>query len=267
MHTNRYLFLAALMAVAVAVVGCKNPTQKNPTEIKGYDGLAPVHRAAISGDTAELEHLLSIEHADPNLRDIAGVTALHYAARAGHVNAVRMLISYGAKPSIATSTGWTAIDLAMRERHVDVVNFLSQYGFNPAGALPDGEPYLVYAVRMNDTKLAEYLLRERINPNLVIESSNKSLIENAFKEKNKEMIQLLLDHGARLEYASSDALPPLHQAVEWGDMDMVSRLLTAGVDPMRLDRFGRSAREIAEEQGLVDMAELIKHYEELNAQR
>lgn len=264
--SGRCIFIVKFAVALVLLAGCDDST-KNPTEAMGYDGLAPLHRAAISGDTAELERLLSIEYADPNLRDIAGVTALHYAARAGHVNAARVLVSYGAIPSTATSTGWTPIDLAMRERHVDVVHFLSQYGFNPAGTLPDGEPYLVYAVRLNDAKLAEYILRERVDPNIVIESSGLTLIEAAFYEENRDMIQLLLNHGARLETKSTNKRPPLHRAVEWADLSLVSRLLTAGADPTRVDQHGRTARDLARELGLTDIAALIAHYEELDSQR
>lgn len=264
---NSSAITAIVLAVVAALVsGCKNPST-NPTESVGYDGLAPLHRAAISGDTTELEHLLSIQHADPNLRDIAGVTALHYAARAGHVNAARMLVSYGATPSLATSTGWTPIDLAMRERHIDVVHFLSQYGFNPRGALPDGEPYLVYAVRLNDAKLAEYLLRERIDPNVVIESSGLTLIETAFDAENRELIHLLLNHGARLESNAKVPNPPLHRAVEWADMTLVSRLLTSGADASGTDRHGRTAADLAREKGLTEMADLIDHYILLGTQR
>lgn len=260
------LAAALLAVVAVSLPACED-TSKDPTEVVGYDGLAPLHRAAISGDTTELENLLSFQHANPDLKDIAGVTPLHYAAREGHVNAVRMLVSYGATPSLATSTGWTPIDLAVRERHIDVVHFLSQYGFNPTGALPDGERYIVYAVRLNDLTFLEYLLRERIDPNVSIESTGRSLIETAFADKNKPMIELLLNHGARLDNASKHGGLPLHQAVEWADMPLVMRLLTAGVNPTRTDPSGRTAAQRAYEMGMTDMADLIRHYEGLYSQR
>lgn len=264
----RFGWLAAVtFAVMVSIgSGCEQ-TKQDPNTVVGYDGLTPVHRAAMSGDTTELEYLLSIEYADPNIKDIAGVTPLHYAARQGHLNTVKMLISYGALPALATSTGWTAIDLAVRERHVDVIHFLSQYGFNPNGSTPEGEPYLVFAVRLNDDKLAEYLLRERVNPNSYsVPSTGESLLEYAFTQKNRPMIQLLLNHGARLEHAIKSAKPPLHQAIEWSDASLVSRLLTAGADPMQRDRLGRTAAEYADYAGLVDVAELIRHYESLSAQ-
>lgn len=266
MYTRRIFGLLAAIVFVVLAPGCEQ-TKQDPNTVVGYDGLTPVHRAAMADDTVELERLLSIEYADPNVKDIAGVTPLHYAAREGHLNVVKMLISYGALPALATSTGWTAVDLAVRERHVDVIHFLSQYGFNPQGKTPEGEPYLVYAVRMNDTKLAEYLLRERVNPNAYsVPSTGESLLEYAFSQQNRPMIQLLLNHGARLEHINKSPKPPLHQAIEWSDAALVSRLLTAGADPKQRDRYGRTAAECAEDAGLADVAELIHHYESLAAQ-
>lgn len=54
-----------------------------------------LQRPAESGDAAVLETMLSYGF-DPNVRDRDNVTALHRAAMAGHLEAVRVLLAFGA---------------------------------------------------------------------------------------------------------------------------------------------------------------------------
>src|SRR6185503_19705422 len=54
-----------------------------------------LHRPAETGDAAILETMLACGF-DPRVRDKDGVTALHRAAMGGHVDAVRVLLKYGA---------------------------------------------------------------------------------------------------------------------------------------------------------------------------
>jgi len=54
-----------------------------------------LHRPAETGDASILETMLACGF-DPRVRDKDGVTALHRAAMGGHVDAVRVLLQYGA---------------------------------------------------------------------------------------------------------------------------------------------------------------------------
>lgn len=52
-------------------------------------------------------------------------TALHAAARAGHVGVVRLLLAQGSDPEIRNSQGMTAYDLAKENNHQEVIALLS----------------------------------------------------------------------------------------------------------------------------------------------
>jgi ankyrin repeat protein len=71
-----------VVAMALVVLACRAEPD------------TPVGRAAASGDTLALETLLSKGGA-PSVLDGARMAPLHWAARAGHVDAVRALLEAG----------------------------------------------------------------------------------------------------------------------------------------------------------------------------
>ena len=76
-----------------------------------------LHRPAETGDAAILRTMLACG-LDPRARDKDGVTALHRAAMGGHVDAVRVLLKYGADVD-AVDTMFSAPPLvwAVQGRH------------------------------------------------------------------------------------------------------------------------------------------------------
>lgn len=53
-----------------------------------------------------------------------GLTPLHYCARAGHLDVVKLLVEAGASPGDKSIEGKTPIVLAVASEHVDVYNYL-----------------------------------------------------------------------------------------------------------------------------------------------
>jgi len=254
-----------IAAAILAIPACAPERKDDPNSRVGYDGMTPVHRAAIAGDTVELEQQLSVQRVNPDIRDIAGVAPIHYAARAGHLDAVKMVVSYGANPTLRTSTGWRAIDLALREGHVDIVNFLSQYGFDPDESLPGGERYFAYAVRVGKADLVDWLVKHQVGLSIDV-GGGLSALETYFHARDRERVTLLLNYGARLTRRVSGKDSPLHVAIEWEDLILINRLLGIGADPWVTDAEGRTASQHAAEAGLPDMAEILRNAEAARAQ-
>jgi len=53
-----------------------------------------------------------------------GLTALHRCCRAGNLELVKLLVSYGADVRLATRDGWTPLHIAVGAGHQQVVRFL-----------------------------------------------------------------------------------------------------------------------------------------------
>ena len=80
-----------------------NSTAQTLSELEFERGL---WNAAIDNDANKLIKLLNAKH-DPNKKDNSGYTALHYAARAGHNDILKILLSHGANPNSVTTAGCT----------------------------------------------------------------------------------------------------------------------------------------------------------------
>ena len=63
------------------------------------DSLNALHLATISGMDSSVVYLLSLG-IDPNLQDVNGNTALHYAVKYNHIRIIKKLLQYGAKKNI-----------------------------------------------------------------------------------------------------------------------------------------------------------------------
>ena len=105
-----------------------------------------VKKAAVAGDAAALTQLVAA-HGGPAIRaddDPAELTALHWAAASGNVEAVRFLLgpSVGADPRAARMNNFTPLHSAAMQGHAAVCELLLQAGAevnvqtNPQGYAP-----------------------------------------------------------------------------------------------------------------------------------
>jgi hypothetical protein len=104
----------------------------------GTLGRRPLMHAAHIGDVARLTQLLA-GHANPNLADERGFTALTYAAHGGHVPCVLALLQGGANPNLGDERGFTPLMHAVGNGRIPCVQVLLQGGADPNLAAHQGE--------------------------------------------------------------------------------------------------------------------------------
>ncbi|MEZ4238092.1 MAG: ankyrin repeat domain-containing protein [Myxococcota bacterium] len=95
-----------------------------------------LHLAAARGDLGETRALLRAGampevRGGPSARDGAGVTPLHCAAAAGHVEVVEALLAAGAHPDRRDAAGYAAVHLAASAGHTAVIKALARAGADP----------------------------------------------------------------------------------------------------------------------------------------
>ena len=87
--------------------------------------------AAKDGNAAEVERLLKFANLDAEFVDGVGRSALHMAAKNGHLDAVKVLLEAGADPSLRASKGITASIMAKRAGHINIVKEIDVSGNKP----------------------------------------------------------------------------------------------------------------------------------------
>lgn len=208
---------------------------------------------AAEGDHLETMRLLLDAGADVNASGSgAGQNALHAAAGAGRLAAVRLLLERGANPDTAGYAG-TPLTFALRRGHsavvaalraagarydladaasvgdADRVRALLEDGADPnapqpgTGALP-----LLLSAKQGATDVARLLLDHGADPNATHNGYTALLM--ALTYWRKPIVFLLIERAADVNVARFDGATALHEAVRSHDTATVRALLAAGAD-------------------------------------
>jgi ankyrin repeat protein len=248
-------------------------------DARDKDGDTPLGTAATFGQTQVAEFLIS-KGADVNARDPNGFGALDVAHSA---DVARLLIAAGAEVgprALYVNAGW---------RDKDVVELLLAKGarIDPS-AVRDNEMLLRFAVEHRLQDLAGKLLANGTNANVVDHGrTGMSLLAAAVNNGDKEMVMLLIAHGADvnraddfyqrpLDYASYaykdvaelllahgadvNAGGLLHDAAARGDKVIVELFLAHGADVNAGADKGETALDEAIARGHTDVAEILRKY-------
>lgn len=116
--------------------------------------------------------------------------------------------------------------------------------------------WLISASYEGDVNKVRHLLKEGTNPN-VRDAWDTSPMMIAAGWGQLEIVKTLLDAGVPINERSRFNRTPLMWAAASGQMDMVQLLLKAGADPSLMDVKGKTASDLAIDNGHDDIAELI----------
>lgn len=209
-----------------------------PVELGSEDsrGVWEVLAASAEGDVATLRHWL--EH-DPRLCRATYwyLPAAHFAVRAGHIDAARLLFDAGADPEV---NGWygVSLDEMARERgHDDVARIVEEARLwrGRVPAQPRDHPIHTAAIR-GDIDTVRRLLDG--DPGLVNlgDRIGGTALHRAVLSGSRAVVMLLLDRGANVHALGSGRVcdvQPIDVAV-WGETgqnlnrDMAALLVTRG---------------------------------------
>ena len=170
--------------------------------------------AARRGDADEVRALLE-DGADPDFAQGDGLTALHLAAREGHLEIVDMLIGAGAETGAATRIGdYTPLHLASGAGHAEVVGALLTTGADPGA---------------------------------VTTSSGVTPLHLAAEARaGEDAVRRLLEHGAPVNARERSAgQTPLIFAAAAGQAASAAELLRHGADPSIATEVGDVLRRMA----------------------
>jgi ankyrin repeat protein len=187
--------------------------------------------AAAKGDVLAVDAVLTRHPELVRVSNETGNTALHQAARHGHVEIVRTLIAAGAPVDAIRGDGFRPVHTAlMAQHHVDwptriaIVNLL----------LANGAQYtpFIAAMRDDDAYVREAVARDAALANFE-DTCHHRVLSAAVRRSNVALTRFLLEHGAdpNLPEEGAPHGHALWQAVWLRQREIIDLLLARGADP------------------------------------
>jgi ankyrin repeat protein len=193
---------------------------------------------------------------DPNARDNDGRTPLHAALAGGNSELARALMKRGAdltlRDKVGLLPGQDREGGALRELlwhlllEADTPEKLAAFEqmLSDAPALAARLRWsglLVRAAQPPRPELMKYLLAIGVDPNASNEQGETALGMATFNHEKLEVLDLLLDGGARLDAVNTEGETPLHKAARWYRPEEFDKLLARDPDVTTRDKHGCTA--------------------------
>ncbi|KAE8959794.1 hypothetical protein PR001_g30570, partial [Phytophthora rubi] len=197
--------------------------------------------AAEAGDVATLRSLLagaaSLLSAPLPHQTFKRATALHLAVWRGRSAAVEFLIDQGADIEQQDQAGMTALQ-------VDVMRI----------CLQKMRPTLLLRSRCIDVQSP---VAVHTRSSMAMSSRRQVRDRSTYRDIDTRVLDLLLDHNARVDQPDESGDTALLNAAEYGLIKHVEKLLAHGADASARDQRGRSAMDIAGEHGFADIVNVL----------
>ncbi len=202
------------------------------------------------------DELLQALAAKPNLNwsDSEGQTALHFAAKDGKTETVRLLLSLGAEPNAKDERGRTPLTHAAEFGHAGAVEVLLAAG---AGTNED-ETALHMAAANRQREVVTLLLQsKRLDVNYLPRANETPLMEAA-RADDPAIILLLVEAGANIDAKDMLGNTALHHAAKKDSRNAAKMLMGLGADSTLTNIYAATPDSVARDESHEHMESLVK---------
>ena len=165
-----------------------------------------------------------------------------------------MLIGKADKNIINDSLeGKTPLIIAVGNSYIDTAKILIENGANINAVDIEGWSALSYAVNNGDIEIAKLLLENKVK----IKDELLIAIKSPIVESSINIMKLLIENGANINYTDENGFNPLNIAIESGDMELTKFLITNGANVNSLMQDGVSLIGYAIAQNNMDLLQML----------
>lgn len=187
------------------------------------------------------------EQKNINTREFFGILQYNQMFTPVQIARLNYLIESGIYPNVQNEYGDVPLYLCVKHNHYDLVKKLIQlgsyvnFGRGNFGSLPSP---LHRAVKNRNAEMIALLINAGAEIN-ALNSYGETPLHLAATCRETKIAQLLLSHGARIDIKDRDGQTPLHSAANYGCIDMVQFFLKNKFEIEAQDHKGNTALHYA----------------------
>lgn len=167
----------------------------------------------------------------------SGFTILMHAICCQHTELAEYLIKLGADVNKPNAMGLTPLMIAVEAKSIQNIKLLIKYGANVNAVNQNGMTAIIIAVIKNNVKMAKVLIKKGAN----LTQENRSLVMFAVHHNNMELMQLLVENQAELNFQNDQNFTPLIIAIVKGQTEIAIYLIEKGADVNLKNIYGQTA--------------------------
>ncbi|XP_046344023.1 histone-lysine N-methyltransferase EHMT2-like isoform X4 [Haliotis rufescens] len=194
-----------------------------------YDDETALHGAAASGHLA-IVHILIQAGAANHMKDKTLKTPLMMAAEHNKPNVVQYLMKVGARVDDRGEDGMTCIHYAAKAGHTEVIKLLLESGkIGPNTQDDGGWTPIIWAAESQLTSTVRFLISQGADPTMKDNEENTGLHWAAYAG-SVAITEMFLDSGCEFDTPNEHGDRPLHIAARQNHYESVVLLLARGAD-------------------------------------
>ncbi|MEI0603594.1 ankyrin repeat domain-containing protein [Brachyspira alvinipulli] len=222
-----------------------------------------------SGDLETIKKLIESKSLDVNynleIDEYSKSTPLIQAIKYKQTDIINYLLENNADVNLKEElTGFTPLMASLN--NIAIAELLIEKGADIEAKDDDGINALVYASTYNDEEMVKFLLEKGADANTVCEIENEHTdiastpLMNAAYRGNTNIINMLLENGANINYTTDFGMTALMMAASFNQFEAAKLLLENNADTSITDEYGRTALDLAKLEDYKDIVELLEKY-------
>ena len=222
-----------------------------------------------SGDFQTIKKLIESKSLDVNynleIDEYSKSTPLIQAIKYKQTDIINYLLENNADVNLKEElTGFTPLMASLN--NIAIAELLIEKGADIEAKDDDGINALVYASTYNDEEMVKFLLEKGADANTVCEIENEHTdiastpLMNAAYRGNTNIINMLLENGANINYTTDFGMTALIMAASFNQFEAAKILLENNADTSITDEYGRTALDLAKSEDYEDIVALLEQY-------
>lgn len=179
----------------------------------------------------------------------------------------RKLIDLGADVNLAAElTGFTPLMASAILRDITITELLIEKNADIEARDDNDINALIYAVNFDNEDMVKLLLEKGADANTVAKIENEHTeisptpLMNAAYKGNTNIINMLLENNADINYAADFGITALMMAANFNRFESAKILLENNADTSVTNGYGKTALDMAKEQDYKDIVSLLEKY-------